>query len=110
MWEWELVWTWLGRVADALSLVTVVGSVYAALKIRKIGAKLAFNVRADEVLERIGQHTLWIDQCLTVGVYDRNQMVDRITQCRAEIMSARGGLDGDARVAAKRLYHIYINL
>lgn len=107
MWEW-LSWDGLGHVADALSLVTAFVSGYAALKVRKIGARLAFNVRSDDVLARVDEHARWINECLTVGGYDRNQLINRLAQCRAEIRSAHGGIDGEALLAAKRFDKLYL--
>lgn len=98
-----LSWDTLGRFADALSVVTAFASWYAAIRIWRIGARLAFNVRADAVLDRIEGLAGWIDEALTAGSFDANQMRHRIIQCSAEIKSVKAGIDGDARTAARQL-------
>lgn len=103
MWDWDLFWTWLGRVADASSLVAAVASGYAAVKIGRIGARLAFNVKAEGVLRRVHEHAQWIQASLSRGSFDANQLMSRIVQCEAEIESIRKGVSGEASVAVRQL-------
>lgn len=110
MWEWELGWTWLGRVADALSLVTAVVSVYAAWKIRKIGARLAFNVRADGVLERIDALCDQIRQLLLADGSDLYEIRNLVIRCKAEVDTMRHGVTGAAAKSASRVDADYKNL
>lgn len=97
----------MGRVADASSLVAAAASAYAAFKIGRIGARLAFNVRADRVLERVSEHAQWIESCLSAGAYDTNRLLSRIVQCKAEIESIKNGVSGDALIAVRQLKTLY---
>lgn len=100
---WALGWTWLGRAADVASLVAALVSVYAAWKIRKIGARLAFNVSATGVLERIDALSDQIRQLLLADDSDLNEIRNLVIRCKAEVDTMRHGVTGDAAKAANRV-------
>lgn len=96
-------WDWLGSIADVTSLVMLPITAYAAWKVRSLSAKVAFNVRAPQTLDRVDELAGRIEELLRSDKYDSHEVVSLVLRCEAEIDTLRKGVSGEADSAARKL-------
>jgi hypothetical protein len=96
-------WDWLGGIADLTSLVMLPITAYAAWKVRSLSAKVAFNVRAPQTLDRVDELAEQVFTLLKETDRDVNLVVSLVMECEAQISSLGKGVSGVAGESAKEL-------
>lgn len=106
----DLVWVWLGRVADVASLVALPASVYAALRIRAIKKRLVDGTRLDPLVKSILDTVEKVESLADDYVTNRVIIESSFKRCLALTYRYQSRLPKDAVARVARLKELETRL